>query len=87
MTTGLVLRGTLAGVGSERGDVMTVLLTITIPLVPVLGFALLTTALRARARLVGPFFAAAIPGLAGGPRDRKNLEHRRPGPARSRPWP
>jgi hypothetical protein len=28
----------------------------------------------ARTRLVGPFFAAAIPGLPSGPRDRKNLE-------------
>jgi hypothetical protein len=29
---------------------------------------------RARTQLVGPFFAAAIPGLTGGPRERRNLE-------------
>src|SRR5215212_8548441 len=47
MTTGLVQRGTLPSVGiGERGEVMTVLLTGTILLLPVLGFALLATALR-----------------------------------------
>jgi hypothetical protein len=29
---------------------------------------------KARTELVGPFFAAAIPGLTGGPRERRNLE-------------